>query len=298
MKTNKLLIFAAVLGLLAIISSCSSGGSGTVTLNITDAPIDAENVENVVISITGLAYHTTNPDEWVEATEFEGPKAFDLLSLTGGVTDMLGQFDLPAGEISQLRFYLDAPETGSSPPSNPGSYVKLAGSQELFPLFVPSGNASGFKATGAFDVPLNGVITLTADFDLRKSVRKTGSAYNLQPTIRIIADGQAGTIKGDVSYTGANVLAVFAYENGAYADTETAATDILSAFSNAVTSSAAADSDQDQTLDYCLAFLAAGTYDLVAAEFNSEGQYIDGSAVLIEDVIVESGKTTDRDISI
>lgn len=45
---------------------------------------------------------------------------------------------------------------------------------------------------------------------------------------------------------------------------------------------------------YTLAFLAEGTYDLVAAQYDSKGEYVAGSgeAVDKEDVDVSAGETT------
>ena len=275
-----------------LILSCG-GGTGTITLNITDAPADADNVEQVFLKITGIGYHEGDDetDDWNDIV-FDNPKEFDILSKTNGLVEMLGQFELPAGTITQLRFYLDAKETGSSTPANPGCYIVLTDATE-HDLFIPSGGTSGFMATGSFDVPINGEVTLTADFDMRKSLKLTNSTYNLQPTIRIIADNQAGKISGTVSYNGSYSLVVFAYEDGEYSDSEATTADSAGFyFTNAVTS-ATVDATSG---NYVLAFLAAGTYDLIFVEVDDlDGSYVSGSAKESADVIVASELTTTRD---
>jgi len=275
-----------IIGVFAVIG-CGAG-TGTVTVNITDAPIDAAAVESVFITVTKLEYHVGDTEEWYEAAGFNGPQQYDLLSLTGGISEAMGEFLFPAGTITQLRFFLDAPETGSGTPSNPGCYVKLTGDDTKYPLFVPSAASSGYKATGSFEVPVNGTVSVTADFDVRKSVKKTGSTYNLQPTIRTIVDGEAGKIAGTVTYTGTDTLVVFAYEDGGYSSAQLSTDPPFSgAVSSAVLSNTA----------YILPYLAAGTYDLVFACFDSDGVYIDASVRTAEDVVVESGKTTTRDFT-
>ena len=300
---KKLLGILSVLFLLLAFTGCSSE-TGSVTVNLVDAPIDDASVEGVFITVTGLAYGTNNSEnEWVEVSGFEGPETYNLLDLTNGNYEMLGEFILPAGKITQLRFFIDAPETGDNAPSNPGCYVKLFNDDEHYPLFVPSGSESGFKATGQFDVPVNGTVTITADFDVRKSVREvnlgTSPSYNLQPTIKLLVEDNAGAINGSVDYTGTNSLVVFAYEDGTYEATE-AAEPVSEAddpqFYNSVSSCLVEDLDGDDSLEYKLPFLAVGVYDLVVVEVDLEGNYLTGTINIIEDVEVESKGTAVEDI--
>jgi len=156
--------------------------TGTLALYLTDAPIDAENVTGVYITINEIQYHLVG--QWVTCEEFEGPETYNLLELTGGNSTLLGEFTLPAGNYTQIRFMLDIPEMGSHPAS-PGCYIEFA-DNSTEPLFVPSGNETGYKATGHFEVPVNGTVELTADFDVRKAVVLADSHYILKPTIRLI----------------------------------------------------------------------------------------------------------------
>ena len=287
---KKPILIIIVITIPFFVLSCGNN-TGSVTLNITDAPVDASNIKNVYITITGIGYHEEKPEEWTNI-DFKSSKKFDLLSLTNGTTAMLGEFTLPAGKITQLRFYLDAKETGESTPSNPGCYIVLTDDSE-YDLFVPSGGSSGYKAVGSFDVPVNGEVTLTADFDIRKSLKLTGSTYNLQPTIRLIADNEAGEITGIVTYAGDYSLVVFAYENGEYSSSEAIADSNGDDFINAATSGAVDPIDGS----YLLPFLAAGTYDLILAEVDADGIYIADSATESPDVIVTSGDTTAQDFT-
>ena len=159
-------------------------GTGTLKLYLSDAPMDAENVTGVYITIEEIQCHRDS--RWITCEEFEGHKVYNLLELTGGNCALLGEFTLPAGKYTQIRFMLDIPEKGSRPTS-PGCYIKFA-DNSTEPLFVPSGGETGYKAIGQFEVPVNGSVDVTADFDVRKAVVVAGSSYNLKPTIKLIVN--------------------------------------------------------------------------------------------------------------
>jgi hypothetical protein len=158
--------------------------TGILKLYLSDAPIDAENVTGVYITINEIQYHLDG--QWITCKEFVGPKIYNLLELTGGNSTLLGNFTLPAGDYTQIRFMLDIPEKGSHP-VNPGCYIEFANNSTQ-PLFVPSGGETGYKAIGHFEVTANGTVAVIADFDVRKAVVVAGSSYILKPTIKLIVN--------------------------------------------------------------------------------------------------------------
>lgn len=157
---------------------------GRLKLYLCDAPLDSENVTGVYITIEGIQYHRDN--RWVTCQDFVGPQTYNLLELTGGTLALLGEFTLPAGHYTQIRFMLAIPEEGSSP-ANSGCYVKFA-DNSTYPLFAPSGGKTGYKAIGEFRVPSDGTVEVTADFDARKAVVVAGPRYILKPTIKLIVN--------------------------------------------------------------------------------------------------------------
>jgi hypothetical protein len=159
-------------------------GTGTLKLYLCDAPLDAENVTGVYITINEIQYHLDG--QWITCEEFEGPQTYNLLELTGGNSTLLGELTLPAGHYTQIRFMLDISEKGSYQ-VNPGCYIEFA-DNSTEPLFAPSGGETGYKAIGQFEVPVNGTVEVTADFDVRKAVVVAGSSYILKPTIKLIVN--------------------------------------------------------------------------------------------------------------
>ena len=261
--------------------------TGTLKLYLCDAPLDAENVTGVYITINEIQYHRDG--QWITCEEFESPQIYNLLELTGGNSALLGELTLPAGNYTQIRFMLDIPEKGSHP-TNPGCYVEFA-NNSTEPLFVPSGNETGYKAIGRFEVTVNVTAEVTADFDVRKAVVVAGSSYILKPTIRLIVNSQAGSISGSITNgSGYADIIVFAYEDGTWVEREAdEPAGQKSRFPNAITSG-----KMDDEGDYRLALLTAGNYDLAVAGYN--GADFEEVLGFISNVEVESKQTTIQNI--
>jgi hypothetical protein len=284
------------LAVLAFVTGCkkdenNGGTSGTVKMYMTDAPIDDSNVKAVWITVTEVNMKSSGG--WEALSGFTGPKKYNLMDLRDSTAVFMGQDEIPAGSYSEIRFVLDAPEENGPAQSNPGCYIEYKDGTTQ-PLFVPSGSSSGFKAKGSFDVPLNGTVDVTADFDARKSIVEAGSSgkFLLKPVIRIVVNNQAGAIGGTVTHSGsAGNIVVYTYENGTWADTEDDAPATGSArFPNAVSSSLV---QTDNT--YILPYLAPMTYDLVVVLNNPDGSF---NSVLgfVPDVAVTSKTTTTANI--
>lgn len=298
MIRKKNLLLFTLIGFLAILWSCDDSlqetQNGRVSLALTDAPIDDENLAGVFITITGIEYKKGN-GQWQTFEEFEGPQEFNLMELTNGDTAMLGEFNSGAGNYTGLRFLLEASERGEGPKSTPGCYLLYKDSTQQ-PLFVPSGGQTGYKAVGSFSVPANGNVEVTADFDARKSVVKAGKSgkYLLKPTIRLIVNNQAGSISGRVNNRADTLdYTVYAYEQGAYEDSEADEPEEESnRFPNATSSSGV-----EEDGSYQLSFLAEGEYELVVGASDEEGEFeeVTGS---VDSVAVESNANTTLDIDL
>jgi hypothetical protein len=218
----------------------------------------------------------------------------NLLEWQDGKSISLGDFQLPEGKYTQMRFMLDAAEEQQKPKSNTGCFIEINDVNET--LYVPSGSQTGFKAIGNYEVPRNGIVEMTADFDVRKSIVKSGdgSYYKLKPTIKLVVTNEAGTISGTLSNLDANssyVIYAYDYEAGASTWNDEEANEPAPGeirFANAVTSSQVKDGGA-----YMLTFLAAGTYDLIVAKYDGNGDY--ETYYIQTEITVESAETTTFD---
>jgi hypothetical protein len=110
-------------------------------------------------------------------------KRVDLLTLTNGVLENLGQTALPAGKYTQMRLVL-APNAGGTPLAN--SVVPSGGAETA--LTTPSGQQTGIKLNVDIDIAADKIADFVLDFDACKSVVRRGSSgeFNLKPVVAVI----------------------------------------------------------------------------------------------------------------
>ncbi len=161
------------------------GSTGTLSLALTDAPscgYDAVNVtvEKVRVHKSGSA--TDTDSGWSEVV-LSTPTRLNLLTLTNGVLDELGQTALPTGKYTQLRLVL-SPNDSAHPLAN--SVTPTGGSETA--LTTPSGQQSGIKTNIDIDIAADKVADFVLDFQVCKSIVKRGNTgqYNLKPVITVL----------------------------------------------------------------------------------------------------------------
>ena len=237
-----------VVSLIMLLAGCGGGGesspqAGTGSLNValTDTPAGGFNAVNV--TVTKVRVHQSsvaseNDPGWTDITLTPARK-INLLNLTNGVLEVLGQTSLSAGHYTQLRLVLAA--NGGTTPAN--SVVLTADPGSEIPLDTPSALQSGIKLINEFDVAIGQHVDLVLDFDaLRSVVARGNGAFLLKPVIKVVPtelNGIAGFV--DTAVLGDDVL-VSAQANG---------TIVRSTIPN------------PQTGEFFLARLAPGTYDVV-----------------------------------
>lgn len=174
-----------------VISACGGGGggggsdAGTLKVALTDAPACGYDEVNVTIQKVRVNQSSSASDDaagWSEIT-LNPARRVNLLNLTNGVLEELGQTPLPTGKYTQLRMIL-AENTSGSPLANS---VKPTGAAEVA-LRTPSGQQSGVKTNVNIDVAANQLADFVLDFDACKSVVVAGNSgqYLLKPVVSVI----------------------------------------------------------------------------------------------------------------
>ncbi len=174
----------------AVLAACggSNGGesdSGTLRLALTDAPACGYDHANVTVQKVRVHKSSLAGDAdagWSEVA-LNPPRRIDLLTLTNGLLEDLGQTALPTGKYTQMRLLL-APNDASNPLANA---ITPSGGTETA-LSTPSGSQTGLKMNVDIDVAPNKVADFVLDFDVCKSVVKLGNSgrYNLKPVISVL----------------------------------------------------------------------------------------------------------------
>jgi hypothetical protein len=172
--------------LVALVAGCGGNNSaapGTLGVSLTDAPacgFDAVNVTVVKVRVHQSSSASNNDAGWTDIT-LNPARKINLLNLTNGVLDNLGETPLAAGHYTQLRLVLD-PNTGMGLAN---SVVPTGGIETA--LVTPSAVQSGIKLVNEFDVVSGQRVDLVLDFDACKSIVQRGNGtYALKPVIKVI----------------------------------------------------------------------------------------------------------------
>jgi hypothetical protein len=190
---------AALLALL--ITACGGGGgsggsagdTGRLNLALTDGPPFLEGQSaRVTVLFEGVELH--GADGTTRTVSFDEPRQITLSDYSGEDSILLlDDILLDAGRYTWLRFLVRAER------STLDSYIELSDGG-MYSIYVPSGARSGLKFNGGFEVPAGGVVTLTADFELQRSVSapRGHDDIHLKPVIRVVENAMATAIYGTV----------------------------------------------------------------------------------------------------
>ncbi|UCF50620.1 MAG: DUF4382 domain-containing protein [Thermoplasmatales archaeon] len=171
---KKILLILAIIsvGMTGMLSGCIQEGTGTLVLQITDAPGDL-NITEALVTMSQVRVHYAGIDdndtlgEWI--TVVNESQTFDLIALQN-VTDLLGTTNLSAGWYTQIRLYVEK------------ALVTIDGEQydlDISPKKV--------KLIKPWKITDGETLVLTLDFDVQKSIHETGNGkYKMEPTIKII----------------------------------------------------------------------------------------------------------------
>lgn len=248
--------YMTVAALTTALAACGGGSSGdstgSMSLDVTDAPTDK--FTKVEITFTGVTLQPAD-GQAIEFT-FDEPKTLDLLQLQGGETaPLLNEEEVPAGEYEWIRLTLDVDN----------SFVYEGDVQ--YTLFVPSGAQTGLKLVSGFTVAQGGSTNFTIDFDARKSIvdpQGNVADYFLKPALRLIDNLEAGSIAGTVDAS--TVIQTECTDASTYSgmvyvfEGADATPDDLGSENEALVAVPVSDEDNLGTYTYKAAFLSAGEY--------------------------------------
>ena len=194
MKYTYLALVAVIL-VSVIMAGCTTtpapAGTSTLIIAVKDAPktSDIGTITHLNLNFREVSVHraSTNQtiadtDDEMDATESDDsdtagwivvvsqPRTVDLMRLTQ-VSEVIGQKDMEAGRYTQIRLKIDS------------GTITVDGTEHN--LAVPSGM---LKLNRGFVLQPNETLKLTLDFNVEKSVIRTGSdQYKLKPVIAVIS---------------------------------------------------------------------------------------------------------------
>lgn len=283
------------------IAGCGGGGGGDsssetfgfLSLGISDAPI--HDAQKVCVTFTDIELKQMGGPS--TTLILSSPEKINLLDFQGTNTmPILNNERLPAGQYEWMRLGVDAVRGSNGGAGDTGdaavcdgdaSYIVM-NDNSVHNLYVPSGANTGLKLHGGYTVPANDQVSLTAEFDLGKSITAPpGQSPDvmLRPTIKLVNNNEVGTLTGQVANELAEAEAcqpsVYVFNEGVtpngFED------DVVDPDDPVATAIVAAQDEPDGTVawHYTIGFLLAGEYE---AAFTCDGQSfapVDGSPVTI-----------------
>lgn len=198
-------------------SSATSGSTGKVTLDVTDAP--AMDFAHVYVTVKSLAFHTLSSAGSVSAgwqtVDLPSPVTVDLAQLANGrmYSDIAGSplfngITLPVGSYRQIRLFLAASEdayVGSISGLTYNNEVLLPGDATQYELRVPSPD-DGIKIVPESPVTVSagGSVRLALDFNLNNDVVEVAPngvrEFILKPRLGYFDMNSVAAVTGTVSF--------------------------------------------------------------------------------------------------
>lgn len=270
-STSRIGLFATTVIAAATLAACGGGSDaasppsamGTLAVSMTDAPSCGFDAVNVTVSKVRVHQSATAGDNdvgWTDIT-LSPARKINLLTLTNGALEALGETPLAAGHYTQLRLVLD-PNTANGLSNS----VIPSGTTVEQPLDTPSAVQSGIKLVNEFDVAGGQRVDLVLDFNACKSIVTKGNGkYGLKPVVKVVPtvlNGIAGFVHPALL---ASHVMVTAQQNGVI---------VSSTAPNATTG------------EFFLARLAPGNYDVALTADNR------ATAVIATVPVVSTTSTT------
>lgn len=296
--------------LLLLLWSCSkdedeneaNGEAYQTQVYLTDAPVDEANVKAVFVTVADVKVNGKSLEGFQKTT-------VELSSLTQGKTKLLGNVDLEAGTTSSIVLVLD--NTTAADGSTPGSYVLTAENQKRAVV----SSVTEINVADNAEILASNDNKLILDFDLRKSLVSNNNGEfsfagntQLSNSVRAVNAAKTGTVSGtfsNIQNTSAEAVVVFAYETGAYSNSEMQANNSGVQFANAVSSTIVNKSNGN----FSLHFLNEGNYELHFVSFtdkDNDGKLeVEGelevsaaSQIQLSNVSVNANSTTTLQLSL
>jgi hypothetical protein len=159
-----------------------SDGKARLQVALTDDP---GNYDAVYIDVRGIEINVTGDSlsGWQTLPNVAVGR-YDLLKLVNDDDTILADAEIPVGRVHQLRLIL-----------GPDNFVVIG--NDSIRLETPSAQQSGLKLNIQHDVSAGIMYKLLLDFDVAKSIHKTGNnRYILKPVIRTVLGAVGGSVRG------------------------------------------------------------------------------------------------------
>lgn len=274
------------LGAFALLAGCE----GKVTMDLgTELPADP-NIAQVVASIRGLEFETSDGD--TETLEFSDSEQLDLINYAddSGLLRLFTDEALPEGDYTGVRLLFDEDQLDDAFVTNDGTE---------FTLNVNDGDYASLDFTVTEDERSDDSFTLLLDLRKSLSFDDDDDEYTLTPVLRAVKTEDMSRIEGDVSISCPSGDSL---ERGAvylFEDEDVEPDDIDDSGVEPFATAPIFTSSTGSTFFYALRYLPAGDYTLaVTCSGNDEDPSTDDDLNFrhIINISVDDGETITQDL--
>ena len=173
--------------IVSVITSCSDNtlsGNATVSVLLTDAPIDLSGVSAVNVTLTGVSLQTADDadgDNMKLSLTSGGDLVVNLLDYQNGQVLLIATGDVPDGDYAKIRMLVSQAELVRDDDGDPDT------PDIVEPIFNPSGKVD---VPVAFTLSNGENMEITLDFDAALSVQVNQAngqhPYILRPVINVV----------------------------------------------------------------------------------------------------------------
>jgi len=245
----------------------------TLTIGITDAPIDDAKEVNITITKIEISKDTSGDDGWevyYQETDEEPAEKINLLDFSEGEVFKFDSKEFDSGQYGQIRLFL-----GEEPTDN--TIVLLDDTEHNLDINAGIRN-NGLKLNSGFEIKEGVGVELTIDFDVRKSIvvknpNATPPVYSLKPTIKLITNDVSGNITFTDTAVAMTAGDVFFLYEADFNEIDSELTEFTAdpdkgeiAYENSESSAIAFIDTADNTLKIVFSFMEYDSYSLYKQE--------------------------------
>lgn len=297
---------ATALGGALALTACGGGGgggssTGSLNLSVTDGPV--EQADNVWVQFSAVTFKPSDGEPFT--IDIDPAQRVDLLDQQNGNSELLLENQtVPAGNYDWIRLGVDL---------GPGETEIVFPGPVAHDLDIPSGAQTGLKLVRGFSVLDGDLVSLTIEFDLKRSVIEAppgSEQYKLKPALKLVKDDETGEIAatataqyvtdndcGTNDSLGEPIQSVYVYEGAGVTpdDLNTVDGGDIDPYSSAMLT----DDEPDGIYTGTVGHLPAGDYTVAyVCDAEDDGAETDEtlSFLDIRTVEVEAGETSSYDL--
>jgi len=157
-------------------------------VNQSEARSQTQNIQSLILAVRQIVIIDSRDNHIVILDE---ERSIDILGVSRSDPVVLSNVSVEPGTYKELRLVLSGNST-----------IQVAG--ETYPIRVPSGEQSGLKLKGPFDIPRGKLFSLMIELNIEKSVSwNNGQGYRLSPVLRISnGPNVLGIFRGNYTISG------------------------------------------------------------------------------------------------